>query len=65
MSFHVKRTYLSHLKKCSNQNSIQLKHVVQFASKTTANESKSIPIIKKKTGINIKNQIIKNGNTKN
>jgi len=42
MSFNIKRTYLSHLKKCSNQNSIQLKHVVNFASKTTTiNETKN------------------------
>jgi hypothetical protein len=59
MSFNVKRTYLSHLKKCSNQNSVQLKHVVNFAAKTTTNESKPITTIKKKNGINIKNRIIK------
>jgi hypothetical protein len=55
----LKRTYLSHLKKCSNQNSVQLKHVVNFAAKTTTNESKPITTIKKKNGINIKNRIIK------
>lgn len=59
MSFNVKRTYLSHLKKCSNQNSVQLKHVVNFAAKTTTNESKPITTIKKKNGNNIKNRIIK------
>jgi hypothetical protein len=60
MSFNIKRTYLSHLKKCSNQNSIQLKHVVNFAAKTTTiDESKIVTTIKKKTGINIKNRIIK------
>jgi hypothetical protein len=59
MSFHVKHTYLSHLKKCSNQNSVQLKHVVQFASKTVTSEPKPIPVAKKKTGIHIKNRIIK------
>ncbi|CAF1294084.1 unnamed protein product [Rotaria sordida] len=61
MSFHVKHTYLSHLKKCSNQNSVQLKHVVNFAAKTTTNikESKSISTIKKQIGTNIKNRIIK------
>jgi queuine/archaeosine tRNA-ribosyltransferase len=56
MSFTLKRTYLSHLKKCSNQNSVQLKHVVNFAAKTTTiNESKSIILNKKKT----ENRIIK------
>ncbi|CAF4243048.1 unnamed protein product, partial [Rotaria sordida] len=61
MSFHVKHSYLSHLKKCSNQNSVQLKHVVNFATKTTTNikESKSITTIKKQIGTNIKNRIIK------
>jgi len=60
MSFNIKRAYLSHLKKCSNQNSVQLKHVVNFASKTTTiNESKPATITKKNTGINIKNRIIK------
>jgi len=56
MSFPLKRTYLSHLKKCSNQNSVQLKHVVNFAAKTvTINESKPIILNKKKT----ENRIIK------
>jgi hypothetical protein len=62
MSFTVKRTYLSHLKKCSSENSVQLKHVINFAAKTTttANELKpTTTTIKKKTGINIKNRIIK------
>ncbi|CAF3704004.1 unnamed protein product [Adineta steineri] len=60
MSFNVKRTYLSHLKKCSNQNSIQLKHVVNFAAKTTTtNEPQPITTVKKKTVTNIKNRIIK------
>ena len=59
MSFHVKRTYLSHLKKCSNQNSVQLKHVVQFASKTSTSEPEPNLPPKKKTGIHIKNRVIK------
>ncbi len=60
MSFNIKRTYLSHLKKCSNQNSVQLKHVVNFAAKTTTiNQLKPVIPNKKKTEINIKNRIIK------
>ncbi|CAF4070632.1 unnamed protein product [Rotaria sp. Silwood2] len=61
MSFHVKHTYLSHLKKCSNQNSVQLKHAVNFAAKTIANinETKPITTVKKQIGTNIKNRIIK------
>ncbi|CAF4580533.1 unnamed protein product [Rotaria socialis] len=62
MSFHAKHTYLSHLKKCSNQNSVQLKHVINFASKATSNidEAKSIiTTTTKTTGTNIKNRIIK------
>lgn len=49
------------MKKCSNQNSVQLKHVINFAAKTTVNvdESKPIPVIKKPTVTNIKNRIIK------
>lgn len=54
MSFTVKRTYLTHLKKCSNQNSVQLKHVVNFAAKTT-NETTD----KKKPMMNIKNRVIR------
>ncbi len=56
MSSNIKRTYLSHLKKCSAQNSIQLKHTVNFAAKTTIDESKST---KKKEGMNIKSRVIK------
>ncbi|CAF2055243.1 unnamed protein product [Rotaria magnacalcarata] len=62
MSFHAKHTYLLHLKKCSNQNSVQLKHVINFASKATSNidEAKSITTTTTKTtGTNIKNRIIK------
>ncbi len=61
MSFHVKHSYLTHLKKCSNQNSIQLKHLINFASKTTTtiNQSKPTTSVKKKPEINIKNRIIK------
>jgi hypothetical protein len=44
------------LKKCSAQNSIQLKHTVNFAAKTTIDESKST---KKKEGMNIKSRVIK------
>ena len=58
MSFHVKNTYLSHLKKCSNQNNVQLKHVVGFAAKTI-NESKAVTKVTKSTGKNIKNRTIK------
>lgn len=52
MSFNVKRTYLSHLKKCSNQNSVQLKHIVNFAAKVETTEKKKAPV-------QIKNRIIK------
>jgi hypothetical protein len=58
MSSNVKRTYLSHLKKCSMQNSVQLKHVVNFAAKITVNESKPVTP-KKKTELNIKSRVIK------
>jgi hypothetical protein len=40
------------------QNSVQLKHVVNFAAKTTVNESKPVTP-KKKTEINIKSRVIK------
>lgn len=57
MSFNVKRTYLTHLKKCSNQNSVQLKHVVNFAAKTSeVNETNTT---KKKSENHIKNRVIK------
>jgi hypothetical protein len=57
MSSNVKRTYLLHLKKCSAQNSIQLKHVVNFAAKTTTTVK---PVMtKKKTEMNIKSRVIK------
>ncbi|CAF0920479.1 unnamed protein product [Rotaria sp. Silwood1] len=61
MSFHAKHTYLSHLKKCSNQNSVQLKHVVNFAAKTITNinDSKPITAVKKQIGNNIKNRVLK------
>lgn len=61
MSFNVKRTYLTHLKKCSNQNSVQLKHVVNFAAKTSEiNETKNVTsTTKKKTENHIKNRVIK------
>ena len=56
MSSNVKRTYLSHLKKCSAQNSVQLKHVVNFAAKTIAT---TVDETKKKTEMNIKSRVIK------
>lgn len=61
MSFLVKRTYLAHLKKCSNQNSVQLKHVVSFASKTTTltDEPQSTTKANKQQATAIKNRIIK------
>jgi len=36
-SFSVKNFYLAHLKKCSKENSVQLKHTVNFASKMIKN----------------------------
>ena len=52
VTFNVKRTYLSHLKKCSNQNSVQLKHIVKFAANVETTEKKKAPA-------QIRNRIIK------
>ena len=61
ISFNVKHTYLTHLKKCSNQNSIQLKHAINFATMVTKNidESKMNTRINKTKEKTIKNRIIK------
>ena len=47
-SFNAKHLYLAHLKKCSSKNSVQLKHVIQFATKAPAEEPKptKVPTIK-------------------
>lgn len=60
-SFGVKQTYLAHLKKCSNENSVQLKHLVNFAAKTTTTDidQSKTTIMKKKSAVNIKNRVIR------
>ena len=57
--FQIKRTYLSHLKKCSTQNSVQLKHVINFASKTVEIPEQTTDEPKVVTGKKIKNRVIK------
>ena len=65
-AFNAKRTYLSHLKKCSLQNSVQLKHVINFAAQTSAKAIEEKPaaaaaaiVAKKKEGAPIKSRVIK------
>ena len=52
-SFNAKHLYLAHLKKCSSKNSVQLKHVIQFATKAPAEEPKPMKVPA------IKNRVIK------